>query len=130
MIKELAADGQVDKDPLGVLKKDWRRAKQWTTGLNDIVDKLDSSLNELKERKEWTQEELKEGLSALGSSHEEFEKELDILNRKFFKKKTDWTGKNSGNPANQNRKFDLFIKTGYEFKGRRHWLELIMLGIC
>ena len=118
LIKELAADGQVDKDPLGVLKKDWRRAKQWTTGLNDVLNKLDSSLNELKERKEWTEEELKEGLSALGSSHEEFEKELDILNRKFFKKKTDWTGKNSGNPANQNRKFDLFIKTGYEFKGK------------
>ena len=91
LIKELAADGQVDKDPLGVLKNDWKRAKQWTIGLNDIVDKLDSSLNELKERKEWTEEELKEELSALGSSHEEFEKELDILNRKYFKKKADWT---------------------------------------
>lgn len=118
LIKELAEDGQVDKDPLGVLKKDWMRAKQWTTGLNDIVDKLDSSLNELKERKEWTEEELKEELSALGSSHEKFEKELDILNRKYFKKKTDWTGKNSGDPSDQNRKFDLFIKTGNEFKGK------------
>ena len=26
--------------------------------LNDIVDKLDSSLNELKERKEWTRKSL------------------------------------------------------------------------
>ena len=88
LIKELAAGGQVEKDPSGFLKKDWMRAKKWTTGLNGIVDKLDSSLNELKERKEWTQEELKEEQSALGSSHEEFEKELDILNRKYFKKKT------------------------------------------
>jgi hypothetical protein len=118
LIKELAAGGQVEKDPSGVLKKDWMRAKKWTTGLNGIVDKLDSSLNELKERKEWTQEELKEEQSALGSSHEEFEKELDILNRKYFKKKTDWTGKNSGDPSDQNRKFDLFIKTGNEFKGK------------
>jgi ribosomal protein L7/L12 len=108
LIKELAADGQVDKDPLGVLKKDWRRAKQWTTGLNDIVDKLDSSLNELKERKEWTEEELKEELSALGSSHEEFEKELDILNRKYFKKKADWTG--AGINSSKKIKFDVLVE--------------------
>jgi hypothetical protein len=112
LIKELAADGQVDKDPLGVLKNDWKRAKQWTTGLNDIVDKLDSSLNELKERKEWTEEELKEELSALGSSHEEFEKELDILNRKYFKKKADWTGKDTRKKVCPETKYDLFIKVG------------------